>query len=175
MHDAAAFWGADLRRRDLEVVRAAGLPPDTGRFLVETGLPGGERWSLSFRFDEPWPALPALVDRPDLIQFGSDGPAAICVDRTDGRVWIVEGAEVCFLNSSVMNLGEFLILHERYLREVWKDPVIRVLPGVTHVVPDTKDDRSAQRHARRRLRDTMRACDPAAMGKDNVWPLLLKY
>ncbi len=175
-HEIAAFWGAPaMKRWAPAVVQAARLSPSVTDYLVNVGLPTSKEWTLSFRFDTPWPNLPGLPGQSDLAVIGTDGPAPICINRTTGAVSVIEGDEALFLNSSIEALGEFLILYMRFLREVGfgsEDVVAR--NGTIDVVPDSKRDKGVLRRAKNRLREAMRSCDsPALSNRRNVWPMVL--
>jgi hypothetical protein len=108
------LWAPDNVRWAADVVAATRLSEASRRFLVEVGLP---RWlSLSLEWDAEAARLPPLADAPNYRRIGSEQGIPVCLDEGNfGRVVAVEpGQPVCFINSSVELLAEFLALHRQW-------------------------------------------------------------
>lgn len=102
------FWGEHLVRWSAERLEA--LPAEARNYLVDVGLPTDAEWNLRVA------NLEAIHE--DLVALLFDGPVPICVSPT-GSVVAAEGPErVRFVNSSVPQLGRFLVLYEGYRRSV---------------------------------------------------------
>lgn len=140
------FWGDRLVQWSAE--RLQELPAEARDYLVNIGLPQDAEWN--FRLGD----LDAVDE--DLVALLLDGPVPICVDP-NGNVVAAEGPErVRFVNSSVPQLGGFLVLYERYRRSV-------VSLG---------DDEAEALIAS--IEREMRSLDPAAMRSEAYWDVVVE-
>jgi hypothetical protein len=121
-----------------EAVEAFKLPPEAKRFLLEAGLPKSAAPCLSLdqlaagkhRIWEIWGspkdwAEPARQRLAPYCQIGSDDDSGnpICLDEArGGQVWLLEHEDdfrsLEFMNSSVPQLAEFLLLYEQFVGKI---------------------------------------------------------
>jgi hypothetical protein len=151
------IWGVSpLVRYDPQVVERLPLPPASQRFLIEAGLP---EWTFhGWRFSYPSNSLPPITEAFDSLLYPSSYAryrvlgadvmeaerntftevfilSAICLDvEGSGQVVKImtdENWPVKLLNSSVMQLAEFILLYRQYIE--WRLLHQRKLgPGVDY-------------------------------------------
>ncbi|HET6325673.1 MAG TPA: SUKH-4 family immunity protein [Planctomycetaceae bacterium] len=131
-----AFWGADnLKRWSPATLQDVAIPQSSKQFLVGVGLPFKEDWTL--RFDSEADQLPRLPGKPHYRRIGFDDFVPICLDeRRHGAVITAEvenSPPESFVNASVEQFGEFLLLYQQYrlkARTASEEEILLFIPTI---------------------------------------------
>jgi hypothetical protein len=154
------FWGSgNLIRWPRQVLESTHLPEDAKSFLAEVGLPLNVDWTMRFNLDTRQVFRTGKNHTHCIIGFDDTVPICLREDRGGIVVWAEEGGPERFANSSVMALGEFLVLYQTY-RTADLGPA------------ESEDDLTALID---HTEEIMRSKDPRSLaGPENVWSVIVE-
>ena len=114
----ADFWGEDLYRWPMEVLRDSAIPRSAVEYLTRVGLPKLDDWTFSF-LQEPHRVSRERSSNPQFL-FGYDSSVPMFIECYSGKVVEVPGggASSVYLNSDIAKFGKFLQVYQQYRVDV---------------------------------------------------------
>jgi hypothetical protein len=144
----SSLWGEGRSKADARDPLLGKLSTIDREFVAQCGLPPCQ--SLLLDFDLALPLRTITWERREYVRIGSDGGTDICVLPESGGVWSVGLGALRFMNSTIPQLAEFLLL----VREAERVPSL------------IAEEQPANLNA---LIESLKIADPEALSRSRDW------
>lgn len=157
---------------DSEIVDGLGISEEAKNFLKKYGLPDEAPGCLIFKpfEDEDSVSLSSMcngkAEYEKYISLGCDGGGLpVCIEKNTGKIWIIdiyENTEPVFINSSLTQLAESLVLYSEFINRIIE------INGEDAYLDSNADEESLEW-----ITDSLEETDVSSLDEETFWDIEL--